>query len=62
MPYNHQGSFQCEGFNHTLLDVLKTLAKEQKANWPLHVPSSLFTYNVTPHRITGYQPYELMFS
>ena len=35
--------------------------KEQKANWPLHIPSLVFAYNVMPHSITGYQPYELMF-
>ena len=42
-------------------DLLKTLDKEQKANWPLHSSSLVFTYNAMPHSITGYQPYELMF-
>ena len=27
----------------------------------MHVPSLVFTYNATPHSVTGYQPYELMF-
>ena len=39
----------------------KTLDIEQKANWPLHVSSLVFAYNATPHNVTGYQPYELMF-
>ena len=43
-----------------LLDLLKTLDKEQKPNWPLHLPSFMFAYNVTPHIVTGYQPYKLM--
>ena len=34
---------------------------EQKSCWPLHVQSLVFTYNATPHSVTGYQPYELMF-
>ena len=50
-----------ERFNCTLLDLIKTLPKEQKANWPLHILSLVFTYNVMPHSITGYQPYDLMF-
>ena len=48
-------------FSHTLLDLLKILPKEQKANWPLHIQSLVFTHNVMPHSITDYQPYELMF-
>ena len=44
-----------------LHDLLKTLNKEQKVNWPLHLSSLVFAYNVMPHSVTGYQPYELMF-
>ena len=44
-----------------LHDLLKTLGKEQKANWPLHLPSLVFAYNPMLHSVTGYQPYELMF-
>ena len=42
-------------------NLLKTLEKEQNANWPLHLFSLGFAYNATPHSVTGYQPYELMF-
>ena len=41
--------------------MLKLLAKEQKSNWPLHLPLLVFAYNAMPHDTTGYQPYELMF-
>ena len=60
-PYNPHGNSICERLNCTLLDLIKTLPKEQKENWPLHIPSLVFACNVTPHSITGYQPYELMF-
>ena len=60
-PYNPHGKSICERFNHTLLGLLQSLPKEQKSCWPLHVLSLVFAYNGTPHSVTGYQPYELMF-
>ena len=60
-PYNPCGNSICERFNHTLLDLIETLPKEQKANWPFHIPSLVFAHNVTPHNITRYEPCELMF-
>ena len=43
-PYNLLGSPQCERFNCTLIDLLRSLLKEQKSNWTLHLPSLLFAY------------------
>ena len=43
------------------MNLLKTLPKEQKSDWPSHIPSLIFSYNAMPHSITGYQLYELMF-
>ena len=61
MPYNLCGNAQCEQFNGTMMGLLTSLSKEQKDNWPLHLSSLVFIYNATPHSMTGYQPYELMF-
>ena len=61
MPYNLHGNAQCEQFNHTMIGLLTSLSKEQKDNWPLHLPSLVFAYNAMPHSTTGCQPYELMF-
>ena len=61
MPYNPHGNAPMERLIHTLIDQLKSLHKEQKSNWPLHLASLVFAYNAMPHDTTGYQPYELMF-
>ena len=61
MPYNPCGNSICERFNCMLLGLFQSLPKEQKSCMPLHVPSLVFAYNTTPHSVTGYQPYELMF-
>ena len=61
MPYNPCGNAQCEWFNRIIIGQLTSLSKEQKDNWPLHLPSLVFGYNAMPHSTMGYQPYELMF-
>ena len=61
MPYNPHGNTLTERLNCPLIGLLKSLSKEQKSNWPLHLPSLVFAYNAMPHDTTGYQPYELMF-
>ena len=60
-PYNLKGNAQCEWFNRTMFGLLRTLSKDQKADWPIHLPSLVFTYNATLHFTMGYQPYQLMF-
>ena len=60
MPYNLCGNSTCKRFNHTLHDLLETLDKEEKPNWPLHLSFLVFAYNAMPQSVTGYQPYELV--
>ena len=59
--YNLDGNSKCERFNWTLHDLLKSLPKSQKPNWPAHLNALVFVYNATPNSITGLQPYQLMF-
>ena len=58
---NPCGNVPTERLSHTLIGLFKSLPKEQKSNWPLHLPLLVFAYNAMPHDTTGYQPYELMF-
>ena len=39
MPYNLHGNAQREQFNRMMIGLLTSLSKEQKDNWPLHLPS-----------------------
>ena len=49
IPYNLHGNSNCERFNHMFHDLSKTLDKEQKTNWTLHLSSLVFAYNAMPH-------------
>ena len=55
MPYNLHGNAPTERLNHTLIGLLKSLPKEQKSTWSLHLPSVVFAYNAMLHDSTGYQ-------
>ena len=60
-PYHPQGNGLTERFNHTLLNMLGTLEKDQKKDWTQYVGVMTHAYNSTRHDSTGYAPFYLMF-
>ena len=59
--YHPQGNGQCERFNRTLVQMLRTLADEHKRSWYNYAQKLTHAYNCTISDATGYAPFFKIF-
>ena len=60
-PYSPKSDAICERFNRTLISMIGTLTKDQRAQWHKYLPHLVSVYNNTQHSSTNFSPYELVF-
>ena len=56
-----QTSEQVEWEHQMLMWMIGTLGKDQKADWPKHLPELMHAYNSMRLAVTGYTPHYLIF-
>lgn len=60
-PYTPRSNGQCERYNRTMHNLLRTLEPEHKKKWPDYLQELTNVYNTTPNSSTGLCPYEVLF-
>ena len=60
-PHHAQTNGQVEGAYQTVMHMIGKLSRDQKAEWPKHLPKLVHAYNSTRLAITRYSPHYLMY-
>ena len=61
LPYHPKTNGQVEQAHKMLMQMIGKLGKDQKADWPKHLPELVHAYNSTRLAIMGYSPHYLKF-
>ena len=61
LPYHHKTNRQVDQVHQMLMQMIGKLGKDQKADWPKHLPEFVHAYNCTILVVTRYSPHYLMF-
>ena len=59
-PFHPRSDGQTERANRTILQMLRTTAEDNPADWPNCLPAILAAYGMTPHSSTGISPNRAM--
>ena len=57
LPYLAETNGQVEWAHQTLMHMIGKLSKDQKGDWPRHLPELVHAYNSTRSAIAGYSPH-----
>jgi transposase InsO family protein len=60
-PYHPQANGQCERFNRTIVQMLRTLEDDHKRSWHRYAQKLAHAYNCTTNDATGFTPFYLLF-
>ena len=60
-PYHPQTNGLVERSHQTIMQMIRKLGKEKKADWPGHLTEIVQAYNATWSTMMGYSPHYLMF-
>ena len=61
MPYHPKTSGLVERSHQMIIQMIKKLEEDKKANWPSHLAKIAHTYHTTHSAVMGYSPHYLMF-
>jgi hypothetical protein len=59
--YHPESNGALERSHRTLTDYLRCFCDAKASDWDDWLPFACFTYNTTPHTVTKYTPYEVLF-
>ena len=61
MPYHPQTNGLVERSHQMIMQMIRKLGEDKKADWPSHLAEIAHTYNATCSAVTRYSPHYLMF-
>ena len=59
--YHPESNGSLERSHKTLVEYLRCFCNEKQTEWEKWTPFATFVYNTTPHSVTRYTPFELMY-
>ena len=60
-PYHPSANGTVKRVNQTLANILCKVSNTPFLKWPLFLPVSIFTYNISTHLSTGYSLFEMLY-
>ena len=61
IPYHTQINGMVERLHQMIMQMIRKLEEDKKADWPSHLAEIAHAYNATHSTVTGYSPHYLMF-